>query len=369
MLRKKFSNVVSTRQGTLTMSELAVASEKVQIWLQPLSDVEQTCGPDLEYDNDYLALNLAAAGKPETQFGPAEAPDWRSAFESAAALLDRSRDIRIAIFWLRAGIHTRGIEFLPVGLSLLVGMIDSLWEHVHPMPDPDDNDPYARVNALTQLSEPEMLIDDLRGMSIVKDRAIGELTLRTIEVALGHLPARSSDTELGREQVTMMVDAAVEKSPSLRDAIQASATLVGRLIALANEKLGLGTAPDLRLLVKVIGAAVTVLPTLDAGVASEQGDSDSGGEPATDGAGAGVPQRGLSGAVHSRQEAIRAIDMVCEYLERSEPTNPAPLFLRRARQLIGHNFLQLMKELAPDAMAEVARSVGVDPDSVETPGG
>jgi type VI secretion system protein ImpA len=193
--------------------------------------------------------------------------------------------------------------------------------------------------------------------------------LRTIEVALGHLPARSSDTELGREQVTMMVDAAVEKSPSLRDAIQASATLVGRLIALANEKLGLGTAPDLRLLVKVIGAAVTVLPTLDAGVASEQGDSDSGGEPATDGAGAGVPQRGLSGAVHSRQEAIRAIDMVCEYLERSEPTNPAPLFLRRARQLIGHNFLQLMKELAPDAMAEVARSVGVDPDSVETPGG
>lgn len=351
------------------MSELAVASEKVQIWLQPLSDAAQPCGSDLEYDNDYLALNLAAAGKPETQFGPAEAPDWRGAFESAATLLDRSRDIRIAIVWLRAGIHVRGIEFLPVGLSLLVGMMDSLWEHVHPMPDPDDNDPYARVNALTQLSDPEMLIDDLRGMRVVMDRAIGELTLRAIEVALGLLPARSNDAELGREQVTMMVDAAVEKSPPLRDAIQASATLVGRLVALANEKLGLGAAPDLRLLVKVIGAVVTVLPTLDAGVASEQGDS--GGEPATveAGAGAGAPQRGLSGAVHSRQEAIRAIDMVCEYLERSEPTNPAPLFLRRARQLIGHNFLQLMKELAPDAMAEVARSVGVDPDSVETPGG
>jgi type VI secretion system protein ImpA len=56
-------------------------------------------------------------------------------------------------------------------------------------------------------------------------------------------------------------------------------------------------------------------------------------------------------------------------MEAAEPTNPAPLFLRRARQLVNHNFLQLMKVLAPDAMHEVARIVGVDPDSVETPDG
>jgi type VI secretion system protein ImpA len=78
--------------------------------------------------------------------------------------------------------------------------------------------------------------------------------------------------------------------------------------------------------------------------------------------------RGLSGAVNSREEAIRAIDLVCEYLERAEPTNPAPLFLRRARHLIGHNFLQLMKALAPEALADVARVVGIDPESVQEPG-
>ena len=64
---------------------------------------------------------------------------------------------------------------------------------------------------------------------------------------------------------------------------------------------------------------------------------------------------------------MRAIDLVIAYLERAEPTNPEPLFLRRARQLVSHNFLQLMKVLAPDALAEVARVVGVDPDSVEDP--
>jgi type VI secretion system protein ImpA len=342
------------------MSEMGAAASKVEAWMQPLSDDAQPCGPDLEYDNDYLALNLAAAGKPETQFGPAEAPDWRTAFELAEGLLDRSRDLRIAIVWLRAGIHQRGLEFLPVGLGLLVGIIESLWDHVHPVPDPEDNDPYARVNALAQLSEPELLLADLRGMHVVSDRAIGDLTLRGIEEALGLMPPRGDEAALGREQVAMMMSAAVDKSPALRDLIQASAEKVTRLIALVNEKLGLGSAPDLRPLAKVIGAAVTVLPAQHDGEPSEAGEAEGVG-PA---AGGGGIRRGLSGQVNSREEAVRAIEMVCEYLDRTEPTNPAPLFLRRAQHLIGHNFLQLMKELAPDALAEVARVVGVDPESV-----
>ena len=73
----------------------------------------------------------------------------------------------------------------------------------------------------------------------------------------------------------------------------------------------------------------------------------------------------LSGGVHSREDALRAIDMVCEYLESAEPTNPAQLLLRRARRMINRNFLQLMKELAPDALSEVARVMGVDPDTVQ----
>ena len=85
------------------------------------------------------------------------------------------------------------------------------------------------------------------------------------------------------------------------------------------------------------------------------------------GGGNGGGRGALAGQVSSRADALRAIDMVCEFLERTEPSNPAPLFLRRARQLVNHNFLQLMKELAPEAMASVARTVGVDPDSVKGP--
>ena len=70
------------------------------------------------------------------------------------------------------------------------------------------------------------------------------------------------------------------------------------------------------------------------------------------------------GSVTSREEALRAIDMVCDFLDRTEPTNRAQLFLRRARRLINHSFLQLIKELAPDALNQAAHLMGVDPDSV-----
>jgi type VI secretion system protein ImpA len=346
------------------MSELESSARKVESWLQPLADEALPCGPDLEYDNDFLALNQAVAGKPETQFGPAEAPDWRAALSLADSLLDRSRDLRVAIVWLRAGLHTWGFAFLPAGLSLLVGLAESMWEQVHPLPDPEDNDPYARVNALSSLADPEGLIGDLRSVHIVNDRSIGELTWRGVEVALGLLPAHGDEAELGREQVALMVAAAVAKTPQLREAAEQSEQLFGRLTMLVNDRLGTSVAPDLRPLAKSIASVVTVLPSIS-GTASPEADAAQG-LAAADGDG-GV--RGLSGAVRSRDEAVRAIDLVCEYLERTEPTNPAPLFLRRARHLIGHNFLQLMKELAPEALAEVARVVGVDPESVETPGG
>jgi type VI secretion system protein ImpA len=65
-------------------------------------------------------------------------------------------------------------------------------------------------------------------------------------------------------------------------------------------------------------------------------------------------------------DALRAIDMVCDYLERTEPTNPAQLLLRRARKLVDKNFLELVREFAPQSVEEVARILGV---SAEEHGG
>jgi type VI secretion system protein ImpA len=346
-------------KATKKMSDFEASSNKVAEWLQPRAEEGAPCGPDLEYDNDFLALNQAVAGKPETQFAPAEAPDWRAAFDLAETLLDRSRDLRIAIVWLRAGLHLHGFGFLPPGLRLLSGFIESMWDHVHPLPDPDDGDPYARVNALTLLREQAGLLGDVRATKVINDRAVGVLTAGAIEVALGLAAVRSDEAALSRDQVSQMVNASLDTTPELRAWALDAQKLARELTARITDKLGASDAPDLKPLVSLLAAVASVLP-------AEAGAQDD--ESAEPGAGAGGPRRGLAGAVTTRDEAIRAIDMVCAYLEAAEPTNPAPLFLRRARQLLSHNFLQLMKELAPDAMNEVARIVGVDADSVQTPG-
>ena len=350
------------------MSTGPIDASTIEQWLLPLDGDEGPCGSDLEYDNDFLALAQAAAGKPESQFGPAEAPDWRAAFDMAESLLARTRDLRVAIAWLRAALHLHGYGVLPVGLGLLIGLIDTHWEHLHPLPDPDDNDPYARVNALTVLREPQGLIGDLRDARVIEDRSIGLLSVRAIELALGLAPAHAGETEIGRRQVSQMMAAAAEKSPDLSAVCLDAVAQTRALISLVNDKLGSGAAPDLRPIAVLANAVSSFLPGAGA-PAGDSADDGPGALAATAGAGGGMTRQGLSGSVTTREEAIRAIDLVCEFLERSEPTNPAPLFLRRGRQLIGHNFLQLLKALAPNALSGVAEMVGVDPDEVENPGG
>jgi type VI secretion system protein ImpA len=350
------------------MAELEDFDTQASRWLTPLADGGAPCGPDLEYDNDFLALVQAAAGKAESQFGPAEPPEWPKVRDGAAELLERTRDVRLGMMWLRAGLRMHGLLALPSGLKLLHGwMSGELWPALHPLPDPDDQDPYGRVNALALLRENEGLLGDLRAARVVADRAIGEVTVRAIELAAGLATPVGDESMPSKATLEQMLAAAVAKRPELRSsALDAQASLKA-LKEEIDRLLGDWNGPDLKPLAVLLNAVIAALPapaqSLDDAGAGEGGDAGA------EGGAEGRAHRGLAGSVNSRDDALRAIDMVIAYMEAAEPSNPAPLFLRRARQLVNHNFLQLMKVLAPDAMHEVARIVGVDPESVETPDG
>lgn len=344
------------------MSDLEDAKSRSAAWLEPLDNAQAPCGPDLEYDNDFLALSQAVAGKPDSQFGPAEPPEWRKAAEIAESLLDRSRDLRVAVEWMRSQLHLNGYGALAQGLELLNGLVDAHWDHLHPMPDPDDGDPYGRVNAFAALSAQAGLLGDLRDAAIFEDRGIGVLLVRDVEAALGLAPAMPGRTEYSKAQVAQMLGSALERSAEPRVHCTGALEALRKLMTKVSDKLGSG-APDFKPLLDLVKGVAGLLPEEAGQTAADDGD-------ATAGADAGSSRGpGLSGRVTNRDEAMRAIDLVIEFLERTEPTNPAPLFLRRARQLVSHNFLQLMKALAPDALADVARVVGVDPDSVTDPDG
>jgi type VI secretion system protein ImpA len=337
---------------------------QVESWLEPLGGDDGPSGVDLEYDNDFLELSKAAEGKPETQFERGAPPDWRAVRAQSEEIFERTRDLRVALMWTRAVVGLEGVPALAAGLKLINGMLGAGWDTVHPLPDPSDNDPYARANALAILPRMEGGLGELLNARLLLIKGLGDIRLRDVEVAFGNLSAREGETAYTREQLERILVTADQEGAGLRDMLLATQQALKDLAGLMDERFGSGSGADLKPLRDLFVHALTLVPAPQAADEAEaQADGEGGVEAAAAGAGA-AGKGALSGAVNSRADAVRAIELICAYLERHEPTNPAQLFLRRARGLLERNFLELLKELAPGALDDVARIVGVDPGTV-----
>jgi len=322
----------------------------ISAWLEPLSG--DACGPDLEYDPGFMELAQSAAGKPETQFGPAEAPAWPLVREQAEALFGQTRDLRVAMYWARAATNTEGLEGLAPALTLLHGLLANFWDEVHPRPDPDDGDTFARVSVLGGLNSLDGLLGDVRQAPLLFDRRLGGLRMRDVEVALEKLEARPEDSGYNSAQVEGMLTEAPELTERIKAATSTALESLGELRRLMDERFGMEAVE-----LKTLQGMLTGLRSLIPG----EPPAEEAAEPGA--ASEAAPRRGAPGSIETRQDAVRAINAICAFLERTEPANPAQLMLRRAERMIDKNFIQLVRDLAPDAVNEVARILGVDPDS------
>jgi type VI secretion system protein ImpA len=330
----------------------------VDSWLTPLPD--SPCGESLEYDDDFREMEKAAAGRPPSQFeAEGVAPDWRAVLSRAQSLFERTRDLRVAIYWSRARVRLDGAATLPEGLRLIEGLLSRFWDDLHPVPD--DGDAYARVNAINDMCSQAGLLGDVRDSLVLDDRSIGELRGRDIEIALGELEPRSVDAAMSRSTVEQMLGTAAESNAGLREFPTVALAKVAELQQLMRDRVGYAAAPELQPLVAVLSGLRDLMP--GAAAASDAG-GDSGAGDADGGARRGGARASLTGAIETRNDALRAIDMVCEYLERTEPTNPAQLLLRRARKLVNKNFVELVRELAPESLVEVARVMGISAEEL-----
>lgn len=322
----------------------------VSSWLEPLSG--EACGPDMEYDPGFMELGQSAAGKPETQFGPAEPPAWPMVREQAESLFGQTRDLRVAILWARAAVNMEGLEGLGPALTLLHGLMANFWDELHPRPDPDDGDTFARVSLLTSLDSLDGLLGDIRNAQLLFDRRMGGLRMRDVEVALDKLEARPEDNTFSSSQIETMLVEQGELAERLKTAVESSLEALAQLKGLMTERFSTD-AVDVKALQVMLTGVKSLLP----GAEPEESAAEEGSE-----APSGRRGGGGGGSIETRADAVRAINAICMFLERTEPTNPAQLLLRRAERLIDKNFIQLVRDLAPDAVAEVARILGVDPN-------
>lgn len=323
-------------------------------------DEGSPCGADCEYDADFLALSQAATGKPEQQFGetviPAVEPDWREVDRLAQSLFSKTKDLRVGAQLALANTYLAGIEGYAAGLNLLVNLCEQYWDQVHPLVDVDgESDPFMRMNALASLADGDGygLLRALRASRLVTQPIT--VTVRDAELTFGKAPeAQYSEAQL----LSALGDALNSDSAAIAAFLKIRDDLE-RLRAILDDKVSSVDQPDL-------DAIVSVTRMVSGGIERARGaEDDVGGidEVNSDGSGldaVGGSVRGVAGVgvIQSRDDARRALDRVCEYLERHEPSNPASLFARRAQRMLNLNFLDIMRELSPDSMSHLEMLTG-----------
>jgi type VI secretion system protein ImpA len=325
--------------------------------LAPL-DGESPSGADLVYDPDFLAMEQAAAGKPETQWSAEVPPDWPAAHELALTLARRTRDLRVAVSLLRSGTRLHGLAGLSSGFALVRGLLEHLWDSVHPQLDRSDgDDPTMRMNALAPLAASMAGLADLRSAALAPVR--GSLTLRELELGLGRAEPGASETMPTETGVLQALQQLTREHTALAAQAQAAVADAQAIDALLQHKVGASAAPELGPMLKLLGVLAEAL--------GRAGGSASGAAPADAAMGIATPTApaatgGVGGgeAIRTRSDAARELQRVCEWIERNEPSNPAPLLIRRAQRLMDKNFLEIIRDLAPEGLTQVERIAGTE---------
>lgn len=323
------------------------------------------CGPDLEYDPQFIALESTARVKPEQQIGdtiiPAEQPDWVAVRQQAEALLSRSKDLRIAVLLTRALVRSNNLPGLCAGLTLVLGFLERYWEQVHPVPVPDDpDDIIIRLNALAPLSDSEAMLQDVRSALVVVSGPHGRVSVRDILVAAGKLQPGKGETALSAAQIDSAIAAAAAQDAELIDSARVCAGLVNSIYSLLSDKVGSDRATDLRPL-------SGMLKTVAQACSGALGEPGSPAQETAVAVGApsleAPPGRALAtGEIRTSADAMRVLDSVCKFFELTEPGNPAPLLIRRAQRLINKNFVEIMQDLAPDSLSQIRSIAGLRDD-------
>jgi type VI secretion system protein ImpA len=128
------------------------------------------------------------------------------------------------------------------------------------------------------------------------------------------------------------------------------------IVAAVESQVG-SAAPDLAAFTRLLAVGPLALQRLGGSGGGEDGSQgdDAGGS-------SGGVAVGGGGSIRNRSDAARELERVCEWLERNEPSNPAPLLIRRAQRLMKMSFIEIIQDMAPGGIDQVQTIAGVPPD-------
>lgn len=331
--------------------------------LHDISD-DLPAGENLELDPGFGALERAAQGKPETQYGDvintATPPDWKETEACAVALLERTRDLRVLAHLAVARLHLAGPLAYAQVLAQIRNQIENRWEQVHPHLDPEDgNDPMLRSNALFRLQDPANVLRRLRDLPLANSQQTGPVSWRDIAICRGKLepePGREKRTEAFIRAVFAKCDA--ERLQVLRDGIDLALAEATAIPSAFEAKAGEGSGPDFTDLAKLLASIREELRAFEPAAAEPAEQPADEGEAQVTGT-QGPRQQSAPGrfasirsidGVSSRDDALYLLELAANYFRSYEPSSPLPLLIDRARRLAGMEFMDILRDLAPEGV-------------------
>ena len=322
-------------------------------------------GPNFEYEAVFAALEMAAQPGEERQSGTeiieAEPPDYGDVMAKALAVLEQSHDLRAAIHLARAALHKDGFAGFALVTTYVRGCLEIFWDSCHPQLDAEeDNDPTMRVNAVLGLSDNDM-VNMLRNAPLTRSNAFGMARLRDLDIVSGEISAVDDRDNMFNDN---KLSAAFQDTPDdvLKEILDAARTALGDLKAVdaVFDTRIPGLGPNLEPAQKMLHRVVTRLADEAGGQAEPEGEAaeEAGGDGMKT-AGTDAPLAASLGALSSPKDVDAALDRILKYYTQYEPSSPLPLLLKRAKRLVGADFLTIIKDIAPGGMDNVTLLGGV----------
>lgn len=298
--------------------------------LQPVSDSRPT-GEDLSFSLEYDTIQEARrADDPSLEQGEwvteLKTADWPAVARQCGQLLrERSKDLRLAVWWTEAQTRNHGIEGLTAGYRLLSGLCERYWDDVHPAVE--DGDLEQRIGNLVWLIGHSG--DWLRQVPLTRAPQ-GRFGLADFEAA------RSRQGDDGDGPTLETMEAARRDTPhefylQLSNAMPLCQESLAALEQAVDERLG-QDGPSFTALRDQLARLDDTVQRFarEAGVLVDLADDAPAAPGTAPGTAAAAAPAARNGEITSRAEAIAQLRNVANWFRRTEPHSPVAYLADKA---------------------------------------
>jgi type VI secretion system protein ImpA len=356
-------------------------NEHVERLLKPVS-AEQPCGPDLSDDPRFDELQTILRGTPEVEIGavqkPAQPPDWRELKQKSEQFLGLSKDLRVAVMWCGGALRLDGLPGFRDGLLLIRGLLEQHWAALHPLLDPEDNDPTQRLNILGALTTPRgsatgwlTFLDYLYAAPVCSRRGAAPISFEPLLTAQGAAAAGGApaDSPEFAQAAAAIRAGGMEQVAAHRQTLVESIESLHAIDSFLTTTLGSGGTINFEDLQKTLEAMSKALASfLSDGASPDASAPEAEAGLAETGSASAAGSLTIRGQIRSREDVLRQLENICAYYRQVEPSSPVPVLLRRAQKLVNMNFVQVVQELSFATVESLRPSMGGAVDDLAAPG-